>query len=110
MKSAPQLRSQRAWQNTLRDRVGSTGDFAESSFALQRLHRTPPRHVRRQNQWKTRCASPHDWRECAPTCNFDPDEVTYPNDEVTYPNDDLQATLGPERQWTFTRKDGMPYW
>jgi uncharacterized cupin superfamily protein len=30
-------------------------------------------------------------------------------DEVIYPNDDLQATLGPERQWTFTRKDGTPY-
>jgi uncharacterized cupin superfamily protein len=30
-------------------------------------------------------------------------------DEVTYPNDDLQAVLGPERQWIFTRKDGTPY-
>jgi len=30
-------------------------------------------------------------------------------DEVTYPKDDLQAALGPERQWIFTRKDGTPY-
>jgi len=30
-------------------------------------------------------------------------------DEVTYPNDDLQAVLGPERQWIFTRRDGTPY-
>ena len=30
-------------------------------------------------------------------------------DEVTYPMDNLQAALGPERQWIFTRKDGTPY-
>jgi len=30
-------------------------------------------------------------------------------DEVIYPNDDLQAALGPERQWIFTRKDGTSY-
>jgi uncharacterized cupin superfamily protein len=30
-------------------------------------------------------------------------------DEVAYPNDDIQAALGPERQWIFTRKNGTPY-
>ena len=30
-------------------------------------------------------------------------------DEVTYPNDDLLATLGPERQWVFSRSNGMHY-
>jgi uncharacterized cupin superfamily protein len=30
-------------------------------------------------------------------------------DAVIYPKDDLQAGLGPERQWIFTRKDGTPY-
>ena len=30
-------------------------------------------------------------------------------DEVAYPRDDLQAELGPDRTWRFTRKDGTPY-
>jgi uncharacterized cupin superfamily protein len=30
-------------------------------------------------------------------------------DAGSYPNDDLQATLGPDGQWLFTRKDGTPY-
>ena len=30
-------------------------------------------------------------------------------DAVTYPQDDLEAVLGPERSWIFTRKDGTPY-
>jgi uncharacterized cupin superfamily protein len=30
-------------------------------------------------------------------------------DAVSYPEDDLEAVLGPERKWIFTRKDGTPY-
>ena len=30
-------------------------------------------------------------------------------DEVSYPGDDIQATLGPDAKWKFTRKDGTPY-
>jgi uncharacterized cupin superfamily protein len=32
-----------------------------------------------------------------------------PGDEGTYPVDDLKAALGPDGQWTYTRKDGRPY-
>lgn len=32
-----------------------------------------------------------------------------PGDEASYPNDDLQAALGPDGMWVFTRKDGRPY-
>jgi len=31
------------------------------------------------------------------------------NDMVTYPNDDIQAVMGADRKWLFTRKDGTPY-
>ena len=30
-------------------------------------------------------------------------------DQGTYPDDDLQAVLGPDGGWRFTRKDGTPY-
>jgi len=30
-------------------------------------------------------------------------------DSGTYPDDDLQAVLGPDGKWQFTRKDGTPY-
>lgn len=30
-------------------------------------------------------------------------------DEVFYPDDDIQAALGDDGQWTFTRKNGTPY-
>jgi len=30
-------------------------------------------------------------------------------DEGAYPRDDLVALLGPDGQWTWTRKDGSPY-
>lgn len=30
-------------------------------------------------------------------------------DEVTYPADDIQAVLGMDGQWSFTRKNGTPY-
>jgi len=30
-------------------------------------------------------------------------------DQGTYPDDDLQAALGPDGKWRFTRKDGTPY-
>lgn len=30
-------------------------------------------------------------------------------DQGTYPDDDLQAVLGPDGRWRFTRKDGTPY-
>lgn len=30
-------------------------------------------------------------------------------DEGTYPVDDLQAALGPDGTWRYTRKDGTPY-
>lgn len=30
-------------------------------------------------------------------------------DAVSYPNDDLEAALGPDRQWIFRHKDGTPY-
>jgi uncharacterized cupin superfamily protein len=32
-----------------------------------------------------------------------------PGDEGSYPKDDIQATLGPDGKWAFTRKDGRPY-
>ncbi len=32
-----------------------------------------------------------------------------PGDEASYPRDDLRAALGPDRQWTFTHKNGVPY-
>jgi uncharacterized cupin superfamily protein len=32
-----------------------------------------------------------------------------PGDAITYPNDDLEAALGPDRQWLFRHKDGTPY-
>lgn len=32
-----------------------------------------------------------------------------PGDEGSYPRDDIQATLGPDGAWRFTRKDGTPY-
>jgi uncharacterized cupin superfamily protein len=30
-------------------------------------------------------------------------------DQGSYPDDDLQAVLGPDGRWHFTRKDGTPY-
>jgi uncharacterized cupin superfamily protein len=30
-------------------------------------------------------------------------------DQGSYPDDDLQAALGPDGRWRFTRKDGTPY-
>lgn len=30
-------------------------------------------------------------------------------DSVTYPEDDLQAQLGPDGKWRYSRKDGTPY-
>ncbi len=30
-------------------------------------------------------------------------------DEAFYPDDDIQAALGPDGAWKFTRKDGTPY-
>ncbi len=30
-------------------------------------------------------------------------------DEASYPNDDIQAALGSDGVWQFTRKDGRPY-
>jgi len=32
-----------------------------------------------------------------------------PGDEGSYPNDDIQAALGADGKWVFTRKDGRPY-
>lgn len=32
-----------------------------------------------------------------------------PGDAASYPNDDIQAKLGPDGNWLFTRKDGSPY-
>jgi uncharacterized cupin superfamily protein len=32
-----------------------------------------------------------------------------PGDQGSYPRDDIQATLGPDGKWLFTRKDGTPY-
>jgi uncharacterized cupin superfamily protein len=32
-----------------------------------------------------------------------------PGDEGSYPVDDLKAELGPDSQWIFTHKDGLPY-
>ncbi len=32
-----------------------------------------------------------------------------PGDEASYPADDLQAALGEDGKWVFTRKDGRPY-
>jgi uncharacterized cupin superfamily protein len=44
------------------------------------------------------------------------DEVTFleigdrtAGDVGTYPDDDLQAVLGPDGNWQFTRKDGRPF-
>jgi uncharacterized cupin superfamily protein len=30
-------------------------------------------------------------------------------DAVSYPDDDIEAVLGPDARWNFTRKDGTPY-
>ncbi len=32
-----------------------------------------------------------------------------PGDEGSYPDDDLQAALGPDGKWRYTRKNGTPY-
>lgn len=32
-----------------------------------------------------------------------------PGDQGDYPCDDLQASLGPDGQWVYSRKDGRPY-
>jgi len=32
-----------------------------------------------------------------------------PGDEGSYPKDDIQAVLGADGKWIFTRKDGRPY-
>ena len=32
-----------------------------------------------------------------------------PGDEGSYPKDDLQAVLGADGKWVFTRNDGRPY-
>jgi uncharacterized cupin superfamily protein len=32
-----------------------------------------------------------------------------PGDEGSYPKDDIQAVLGADGKWAFTRKDGKPY-
>jgi uncharacterized cupin superfamily protein len=32
-----------------------------------------------------------------------------PGDGASYPSDDLQAELGSDEKWCFTRKDGTPY-
>ena len=32
-----------------------------------------------------------------------------PGDEGSYPKDDIQAVLGADGKWVFTRKDGRPY-
>jgi len=32
-----------------------------------------------------------------------------PGDSATYPKDDIQADLGPDGQWVFSRKDGSAY-
>jgi uncharacterized cupin superfamily protein len=32
-----------------------------------------------------------------------------PGDEGSYPRDDIQAALGADGKWVFTRKDGTPY-
>ncbi|MGH8668454.1 MAG: cupin domain-containing protein [Burkholderiales bacterium] len=32
-----------------------------------------------------------------------------PGDEAIYPDDDLQAAVGEDGRWRFTRKDGTPY-
>ncbi len=32
-----------------------------------------------------------------------------PGDSGSYPNDDIQAAMGPDGKWIFTRKDGTPY-
>jgi uncharacterized cupin superfamily protein len=32
-----------------------------------------------------------------------------PGDSVRYPDDDVQAVLGPDGKWAFTRKDGSPF-
>ena len=32
-----------------------------------------------------------------------------PGDEGSYPKDDIQAMLGADGKWVFTRKDGRPY-
>ncbi len=30
-------------------------------------------------------------------------------DEVSYPDDDMQAVMGTDGKWSYTRKDGVPY-
>lgn len=32
-----------------------------------------------------------------------------PGDAVRYPDDDIQAALGPDGKWNFSRKDGTPF-
>ena len=32
-----------------------------------------------------------------------------PGDQAVYPDDDLQAALGPDGKWSYSRKDGTPY-
>lgn len=32
-----------------------------------------------------------------------------PNDSASYPDDDIRASLAPDGQWQFTRKDGSAY-
>jgi uncharacterized cupin superfamily protein len=32
-----------------------------------------------------------------------------PGDSVRYPDDDIQAVLGPDGRWKFSRKDGTPF-
>jgi uncharacterized cupin superfamily protein len=32
-----------------------------------------------------------------------------PGDSVRYPDDDIQAVLGPDGKWQFSRKDGTPF-
>jgi len=32
-----------------------------------------------------------------------------PGDAVRYPDDDIQAALGPDGKWKFSRKDGTPF-
>ena len=32
-----------------------------------------------------------------------------PGDAASYPHDDIQARMGDDGKWLFTRKDGSPY-
>jgi hypothetical protein len=31
-----------------------------------------------------------------------------PGDSAVYPNDDLAIAMGPDGNWAYTRKDGLP--